>query len=228
MTLQEAQNILHYKYQGDDNTPSSSSEDWTLRTAYFNEAIRLWEREAQWRELYTTLAAASDGDKTTVDGTATYTAPSNLKSVAGYLRIVNGSSSEYYRYVDVSETSIYDNDSSSRFFYVTGNDRSGRTIHIHPTPTTTGLTISYEYYKSAAALSDASDVIEMSDPDFVVFYALSVLFESDGQGDRAEKALGEASARLKQMKVNTLIIPALNENRIKDVHTDLGISGFGI
>ncbi len=229
MQEQTAQQILHRLYQGDDSTPSTSDSDYTVRRSYLNDAIRQWEVEDQWRELYVTLADASDGAKTTTASTATYSAPSDFRQPVGFLRITDSSSGTetYYTFIDVDRVQLFDNDTSSKFYYVTGNPQDGYTIHIHPTPDTTGETIAYEYYKTADTLSSTTDVFEMSDPYYAIYYALSVLFENDGQGDRAMKALAQANDRLQRMKINNLVYPAYSDNSIPDVDFNTGVLGFG-
>ncbi len=227
MTLAELQARLHLLYEGDTSTPDSSDDDYTTRTALLNAGIAVWEQEEDWRELYTTLSASAvglGGDKTTVADQAAYDCPSDFSRLVGYLRV----GTTYYNQISPHQVQLYDQDTTTDFFYVTGNPSTGYDVTIHPTPTTTGDTISYEYYKTASTLSSSSDVPEMSDPMFLVYFALSRLHEADGANYKAQKAQMEASTRLEMMVQKNNQVTWYQKGNIIDVDFSRGVGGFGV
>jgi len=198
MTEAQAQAILQRLYEADEEVPSTSDDDYTTRRGLLNAGIQKWETEDDWQELYTTLSAAADGTKTTTASTAQYSAPTDFARPLGYLRLVGGSTSTYYRLEPTNRVQLYDNDSSNSFYYVTGVPGAYK-INIHPTPDTSSVTIAYEYYKSATQLSATTSTFEMRDPYYAIYYALSELQRIDG--DDNQQALIWMDDCLRKMKV---------------------------
>jgi len=224
MTETEAQASLHMLYEGNNDTPESTDADYLTRRGLLNIAIAIWEKEALWRELFVKLADASDGDKTTTADDADYDCPTDFLFPVGFLRI----GTSYYPFKDVTKYQlIRSSDTSTYFYYITGNKNTGYDIHLHPTPSSTGDTLSYEYYKSATSLSATSSVFEMSDPYFAIYFALSKLLEQDGRIGEAQKAFMEANARLERMKEINMTIPFYQENQVPDEAFSRGVKGFG-
>jgi hypothetical protein len=192
---------IHFLLEKDTDYPKSGEEDYTLRHALVKNAIRVWESQQGifWNELFTTLEDAADGDKTT-DGTDTYDAPTDFKHPVGWLRLVDGSTSTYYELIKQGRVQDFDNDTATRIWYVTGNKASGFKVHISPTPGT-GSTIKYEYYKDATLPSDGADVIEMSDPQFCVYWALAELVRDEDPA-LAQTYQQIANDKLAQMKLS--------------------------
>ena len=224
MTEAEAQAQLHILYEGNNSTPGSTTADYLTRRGLMNAGIAVWEKEAEWRELFAKLSAAADGTKTTTSGTSAYTCPTDFVFPVGYLRIGNTK----YPYYSVEKFQlISSSDSATKFFYVTGNKNAGFTVNIHPTPTSTGDTITYEYYKAATALSAVGTVFEMSDPYFTIYFALSKLLEQDGKMAEAQKAFMESDSRLQRMKEKNFMVPFYQTNTIPDDAFSRGVEGFG-
>lgn len=231
MTLTQAQEILHTLYQGDTDTPASTDDDYLTRTRLLNAAIGVWEFEGdgRWPELYTTLADAATGAKTTTSGDSTYDTPDDFKIMHGFVRVTDSNGMQaFYPEVAIDKAHLYANDTITKRFIVTGNPASGYTLNLLPAPSSTGLTINYEYYKIASALTTGADIIEMSDPYYAVYYALSVMFENDGEGDRAVKALEQANDRLSKMRLRLMVPGAYQFNGIPDADWDLGGGVFGV
>jgi hypothetical protein len=224
MTEEEIQDQLHTLYEGDNSTPSSTSSDYLARRNLLNVAVSVWEKEALWRELFVSLADAADGDTTTTADTSSYDCPSDFVSPVGFLRI----GTSYYPYYSPEKYQmISSSDSSTRFYYITGNPNTGYDLHLHPTPSSTGDTITYEYYKTASTISATTDVLEMADPYFAVYFALSRLFENDGKSGEAQKAFIEANSRLQRMKEINMTMPFYQKNSVIDEAFNRGTGGFG-
>ena len=223
MTEAEAQAQLHILYESNNTTPGATTSDYLTRRGLLNVGIVTWEKEEQWRELFVKLTDAADGDKTTVVDHEAYDCPTDFVFPVGYLRI----GTTYYPYYPVEKFQlIRSSDSATKFFYVTGNTNTGFDIHIHPTPTSAD-TITYEYYKTATELSAVGTVLEMSDPYFAIYFALSKLLEQDGKMGEGQKAFMEASSRLERMKEQNATIPFYQGNAVPDDAFSRGVGGFG-
>lgn len=226
--LQDRLNIL---LEGDSDTPGSTTDEYLLRRALLNQGISTWEKEAQWRELFVKLADAADGDKTIVGAQADYDCPTDFLFPLGYLRVSTSTSCDYYPYKTLqSYQLIATTDTTTEFYYVTGNPQDGYTIHIHPTPSSAadGNTISYEYYKTADTLAATTTTPELSDPLFLVAYALYLLRRRKGDIVGSREALAEATARLDTMKERNAMTPWYTQTKIPDYDFVRGVGGFGV
>lgn len=230
MTEQEIQEAIHALYEGDTSTPTESQEDYLVRRIAINTGINRWENYEGtfWKELFVSLDDAADGDKTTISGTSEYNCPSDYVSPVGYVRLADGDGgSTYYTHKPTQDVQLYDNTTSGNFFYITGNKSTGRKLHLHPTPDAT-YTIKYDYYKSATSVTSASDIIEMSDPYFLVYFGVSRMYELDGSMDLAQKAFMEAESRLQTMAARNDLLGWWQPNSVPDSFYDLGGSAFGL
>lgn len=227
MTEAQAQAIIQTLYEGDTDTPTALSEDYLARRALLNAAISIWETEEYWRELCTDLATSDvslGGVKTTTNATSAYATPTDFKFPLGYVWI----GTTAYTLIPAEDiTLVTSTDSTSQFYRVTGNKSSGYKVTIHPTPTSTGDTIRYEYYKSATQLSAVGTVFEMSDPYFAIYFTLSELYKQDGKSDDAGSAMALAKSRLDRMKEINVSPGFYQENAVKDSAFARGVEGFG-
>jgi hypothetical protein len=229
MTLQEFQDIVHFLYQGDTNTPTESTTDWDVREGLAKVAIHTWDNEKGilWNELWKMLSNASDGDKTIVVATTKYDCPTDFRFPGGYVRLVDSSgNSDYYQVVSPEKAELFRNEDEEICFF-TGNKKDGFDLNFISAPTA-GLTIEYPYYKESYIPSVAANSFEMSDPYFAVYFTLSKLHELDGEGDRATLALAQAQLRLSNMRTRNVMTPYLQDNLVPDRDFDSGKGGFGI
>jgi len=225
MTLQQVLQQIHVLAEGNIDYPGTSEDLYLTRLKRVEMAIRNWEKEEGvfWNELFTSLANASDGDKTIVSGTSEYSTPSDFVFPVGYLRLVDSSgNSNYYKLIKPGDVQVFDK-SSAKVWYVTGNKSSGFTIHVLPSPGSddNGKTISYEYYKDATIPTSTSDVIEMSDPMYIVYWAASEELKEENPGV-SDYYMQVAINKLNAMKTANDTPVWWQEIGVKDVY-----SGFG-
>lgn len=229
-TLQYLQDELQKLFDADTDTPTSTDEEWDVRTSLFNRAIREWEQSnsVRWRELWTTASVSSPGSAvlSTTSGTATYATPSDMAFPAGYVRVTASGQTTRYPVVGLSENQLYDSGDVNQYASFKGTPHAGYTLTIYPTPSTTGSTIQYDYYKRASELAAASDKIEMSDPDFALYYALSELFYNQRDLARYQNALSTAQEKLKNMELRNEDVGEWMDNSIPGLSNRMGI-GFG-
>lgn len=229
MTEAQAQAKLQELYEMDQEVPDTTDADYLTRRALLNTAIDAWDKEdLEWAELYTTLTAAADGTKTTTASTSAYSCPTDFRRPLGYLRVVTGTTSTYYRRLELAQVQLYANDSSEYFYYVTGNPSAGYKVDIHPTPTDSGLTIDYDYYKVPTALTATTSKLEMSDPYYAIYFVLWKMFSNDGDPEQAQVAAAEMGNRLNLMKLQNLQIGSFQpETGLPDPYWDMEGAAFG-
>ena len=229
MTLSEFQTALHNLYRGDNSTPTSSDAEWSVRLDLLKAAISAWESEDGifWNELYTTLASASDGDKTINASDLIYDMPTDFRFLTGHVRTYTTDGNETYWTVISPELAATKENRDPKECYVVGNKKTGFDLHFLAQPTASD-TLEYPYYKEAFEPSDAADVIEMSDPYFAVYLSLAVLLEQDGEGDRANLANLKANERLRAMRTKNQLTPHFNANPVQDGDYVMNAQGFGV
>ena len=214
--------VIHRKYVGNVSYPSSGSTDYTLRTGFVNDAIREWayEQNVLWKELYTNLSAAADGDKTATTSTTAYSAPSDFISISSFITITDSDGNKTYYFEkhprDVKKVQMIN--SATKFFYVTGDAGSGHTINIvNPV----AGTISYSYYKKATELSASTDKPEMSRPYYIVYSAMAQLYELDNRNDLVGKYLQLAKSVMDAMIIDNEVLAPNNPDKIPDLDYEL-------
>jgi len=177
-------------YEGDTTGWDTTSEEYLTARAYCNAAINLWETydNTNWRELWGTLTAASDGDKTTVAADYSYDCPTNMKKPSSWVRI----GGTFYNVISPEKLASYAN-SDELFVYFTGSEKTGFDLNINPRLTVTaGQTIEYEYYKGATKFTTTTDTTEVPDPYFIVYFVLARLLKNDGEDYGEERDLYES------------------------------------
>jgi len=228
MTLQQYQQILHSLYQGDVEYPTSADDEWTHRTNLLAAGIAAWgnEKGILWSELWK-MNSDGDGDTTVVAATLDYDCGSDFRFPGGFVKTVDSGGLEtFWEVISPQKAELYVGQGVKKCYF-TGNKATGFDLHFLSQPTA-GHTIEYPYYKEPATVDDAAEVIEMSDPYFAIYFALSKLHEIDGEGDRSTKALQEAQARLLNMRTRNIMPAWYQDNKTADRDWDLGTGGFGV
>ena len=205
---------------------AGTSDEYLTARGLANIAINRWEMydSTKWKELFSTLTAASDGIKTITAGTYTYACPTNFRYPSSYVRIVDsGGSSSFWQVINPAMISYYAN-SSQRVVWFTGNVKTGFTLNINSynITLTTGHTINYEYYKQATLFADTTDTTEMADPYFISYYIAAHMAEEGVDPDLNTMA----EARLEAMRTQ-------NMSQLFGVSDDIpnsleNIPGFGV
>lgn len=228
MTLDQIVQAAYSLYEGDPDTPSSSEDEYSLATRYANAGINMWFREGGmlWNELWVNLTSAATGDKTTSDGDTSYDCPTDMHFPGGYVRLVDSEGiSKYYSVIPQSKVQLLD-DRSANVCWFSGNPKTGYDLHFLNDPDGT-YTITYEYYKTPTELSSTTDVPEMADPYFIVWFVVWRLYKNDGQYEEANEAKDIMLGKLSQMKDQNIMPAWYQDNRVEDRFFDSGGAGFG-
>lgn len=186
MTLTEILNRCHVLLEKDTDYPTSTDEDYLLRLELLKDAVMIWEKDNEngtlWNELFTTLAdtdVALGGDKVTVANQSSYECPSDFVFPASYVKIGSGDSTVYYKKINPNQAPDYSS-AGVPAYYIRGNKSAGFKIYlVGIIPTASALVIDYDYYKSATMPSTGTDVLEMSDPQFAIYWVLAELTKDD-------------------------------------------------
>lgn len=183
-------------YNTSATPPTSGDEDYTVWTSIANIAVNTWENEEGmlWGELFTKLADAADGDKTT-DGGNSYDCPTLFRFPAGgYVWIGSNTSKTPYKIIKPQDLQLYENDTGNWCYFLRD---ATPTLEFNPNLTIASeQTINYALYKKATALTTGASTFEMADPMFAVYFTLAELKREEGnQGE-----LQMTSEKLNAMK----------------------------
>ena len=225
LTENDIIDIIYSLYETDTDGWGTGDDEYLAARKYCNVAISRWEKydNTVWRELWTKLSDASDGDTSLTAGTYAYDCPSDFIRSSSWVR--TGDTPTFWQVIDPSELADHDlSNDTSNFCYFTGNPADGYDLNFNPNVTlTTGDTIYYEYYKTASLFSATTSTTEMSDPYFIIYYVLARFLKNDGE-DYEEEA-NQADDLLENMRVMNMSGFAHIPNPIQEAIS--GNSGFG-
>lgn len=215
-------------YQGDVQYPDANDSEWTHRLTLILAGIAAWDNEKGilWNELWVTLTDAATGDKTVLASTLQYDAPDDFRFVGGFVKTTYQNQTQEWEVLKPSAIEQYVGQGGVTKCYFTGNSNTGYKLNFLSQPTV-GATIDYPYYKAPFEPSTAAHVVEMADPWFIIYFVISKLHEIDGEGDRAIKALQEATGRLNSMRTRNEMPAFMQNNSTPDRDWDTGSGGFG-
>jgi len=199
-TLADAVTLINSLYDIDSEAPSSGDEDYTVWTSLLNVAINLWDNEEGmlWKELFTKLDDAADGDKTAAAGDFSYDLPTNFAfSNAANVWIGSNTNKTPYKVIKIQDVQLYENDSENWCYFATD------TLEFNPNCAVKAGTIRYDYYKYATALTGPTSAFEMSDPMFAVYYVLSELKKEEGDTTAAAIATQKLEAMRTKNEMST-------------------------
>jgi hypothetical protein len=174
-----------------------------------------------WNELYTTLAGAADGTKTTTTGTWSYAVPTKFVFPnAAYVWIGTGTSKVAVKVIEQADKQLYENNSDPWCYFLKNPTPM---LYFNPNWVVPTGTLNYEYYKTPTLMSAGEDIIEMSDPMFVVYYTVNELNKDTGdqsagviatQKMEAMKTKNAMGSPNEPTTVNSLIGDGMGINRV--------------
>lgn len=171
------------QYRAEATVPNSSDDEYAIGIPLANEAINRWANydNTMWNELFTSLQISGAGDLVVEQGTTEYAAPDDMKIPGGYVRIFDPTTGSTVARVPIIEPheAQFKGDMSP-YAYFLGDPNNGFTMNLHPAPSEAwdGKSIDYVYYRKPTLIEVGTDVVDMSDPYFVVHRMLANRFRS--------------------------------------------------
>lgn len=180
-TVDDILNQVHRDYEGDTDYLEFADEETQLHFSYLKDGIEEWlDRFPEYREVFTDLTTATDGDKTT-NGGSIYDCPTNFVRPANVVKV----GSKYLTYIPPEKVALkLQDNSASEWFTITGSPGAYK-LRINPA-VASGSTIEYDYWRSITLPTLATSTIEVSRPSFITAYILNKLYAEDDP-DRAEE-----------------------------------------
>lgn len=211
--------FAHYYtlYRAEGTPPATTDDEWTIAIRLYNNALLRMAAmdDTKWNFLYATLQGSTQVSpalvRTVTTATTTYTAPTDMAEPGGLYSFTDSSGART-TYPIIQPHEVQTMNPNSHFGYFTGDQESGFTLHINPTPTTSevGQSIDYIYYKKPTLLIASTDdgtvetgssTIAGGDPAFYYNHMLAQRYRADESYSNYQTALRDAEEALKGMKL---------------------------
>jgi len=214
MTITQAQDRIQALLEGDTSTPVEGDEDWDARLALINDAIEEWAglADVKWQELYTTNSS-NTGDGTTTS----FALPANFDHFTGNVVLSSTDGYTQVPQIPVSKAHTMLGNITDQRCYLQG---SNLVFTIAPD---SGTTIIIPYYKKATALTAAADVIPMSKPRFVVYWATAFIGQQSDDYARFNADMQRADNLLSEMKIDNETLGVGQDGAIHDNYPGWGV-----
>lgn len=202
MTIREALQSIHLKYEKNIDYPDDSGEDTLLRLAYAMDAIRTWAKEVKegvfWRVLKKDASQVATGtgeDDLPVDFLDFIHSPDSQA-------IIKSGETMWYQVSLEKGLRAKQDGNESYIFWV----QAGK---IKTLPAISG-TMEFPYIKKPHEYTDIADTveIEIDDSEFVVDYVVGRLFLDDDNMSQYNHYMSTARDLLLSMKLNHIAEPA--------------------
>lgn len=182
MNYEQIFEAYYTQYRAEAQVPNDSDDEYIIGLPLANEAINRWANydNTMWKELFTTLQAADDGDKT-VSSSSEYTCPEDMRLPGGTVVVRNTDGAAIRRYPIIEPQQAQFRTDTSTYAYFTGDPNNGFILHLNPEPDTAviGGSIDYVYYKKPTLFTaTGGEVTEMSQPYFIVHRMLANRFRA--------------------------------------------------
>ena len=230
------QDLMDMIYVAVDNDPTSSTDstqdEYVARLRLCNMAISTWEsQDVIWRELWTTYTHPTPVVVTAQTYTLTIT---DYRGYDGSFLMFTDPVSNNIAVIDIIKVNQVQPAvlSGARKAYITGNPRTGFIINftfpLIAGDQLIGRTMSLQYYKSATKITVATDIIEMSDPFFIVNWVSGKKNLFNGRTDIASDYFDGADDCMRKMRIRNEYTEPFADNRMPDVDLIRDGDGFGL
>lgn len=205
---------IHVLVDNDPDTPPAGDDEYVARTRLIHQAISEWElMDVDWDELWT---SATEG--TISAGTTEYALGiDDMRRPGGFLTLEKDGTSSRLEIISPEESQKYQN---ARVVWFTGNNEAGWTLNLGWTPDSddwaVGATIKFPYYKYAALPENPTDVVEMSDPNFIIYRVAATKAVLESKNNLYSVYSTEALNCMDRMKTMNFLNPNYQRNEIED------------
>jgi hypothetical protein len=193
MTENEIINAVYYLVEVDSEPWGTADDEYLTARGLCNIAIDRWEKyeNTTWNELFAKYSDYESNNVTT--DSYSYNCPDDFVRPCSFVR-VNGELYDVKKPQEIASLK----ESSERWVYFMGNPNDGYTLNFNPNLTMIpDQTLDFEYYKSATKFVASTDVTEIPDPYFIVYFVAAHMGDEGINTDYFQMA----EARLEQMAV---------------------------
>lgn len=197
ITFEEALQEVHRQYEGNEDFPDVSSEDFIIRRSYGNKMIRTWEREVRngifWNALKknASFVASGTGTDSLTTHVSDFLSFIRQKDTPAYV----SDGSRTWREVSVADGSraVMEND-RGYVFWVEGTD-------LRTFPEISG-TVSFPYVRKATQYPVGTETIpiDIDEEDFLIDGILASLYIKDKNTNMYNVSINNVEDALERMK----------------------------
>jgi len=192
MTEQDIITAAYYLIEVDSEPWGTADDEYLTARGLANIAIDRWEKyeNTTWNELFAKYSDYESNNVTTEE--YSYPCPDDFVRPCSFVR-VNGELYDVKKASDISRLK----DSQEKWVYFMGNPNDGYTLNFnHNLTMIADQTLDFEYYKSATKFVASTDVTEILDPYFIVYFIAAHMGDEGINTDYYQMA----EARLENMK----------------------------
>lgn len=206
---------IHTLVDNDPDSPPVGDDEYVARLRLVHQAISEWElMDVDWRELWT-----STEEGTISAGTKEYPLSiEDMRRPGGYLTLVKDDVITRIQIISPEQSQTYTN---ARVVWFTGSNTDGWTLNLGWTPEdsdgSVGATIRFPYYKYATLPESPSDVLEISDPNFVIYRVAATKAALESKNNLYSIYSTEALNCMDRMKTMNFLNPNYQDNSFEDV-----------
>ena len=218
MTENEIINAVYYLVEVDSEPWGTADDEYLTARGLANIAIDRWEKyeNTTWNELFAKYSDYETNNVTT--DSYSYNCPDDFIRPCSFVR-VNGELYDVKKPQEIASLK----ESTDKWVYFMGNPNDGYTLNFNPNLTMIpDQTLDFEYYKGATKFATSTDVTEVPDPYFIVYFVAAHMGDEGINTDYFQMA----EARLEQMRsVNMSGLFGVSDNINNSLDSN---SGFGL
>lgn len=219
-TLQDLMDAINTLVSNDSDTPTADedADEWNTRLNLIYMAIRIWgtTQDVLWAELW---ATHTHGAVISAVSTYSLTGLTDYRFAGGFLRLTLNGATTYVPFIKASQAQAYRN-ANKHAAYITGSNQAGWTLNLTWLPAsgdgTFGATIAFDYYKYPFKPTEVGHKVEMSDPNFIVFWVAAQKALLESQNNKYSVFDGQATESLDNMRVMNDLLPDYQNNTVEN------------
>jgi len=221
-SLQDIMDAINTNVSNDSDTPTQAddSDEWQARLNLIYMAIRIWgtTQDVLWNELWATYTHDA-----VLSGVTTYTLTlTDYRFPGGFLRLTLNGATQYVPIIKSEQAQSY-TQNGHKGAYITGNPKDGYVLNLTWTPTagdgTFGATPVFDYYKypyKPPGTDPSNEKLEMSDPNFVIFWVSAQKALLESQNNKYTVYDAQATESLDNMRIMNDLLPDYQNNQVEN------------
>lgn len=185
----------------DPTVPTDGSADWSLWMSFLNRAQIEWAESYDWEELRKVFYPSVSGFTN-----ATIALPQDFRKVSAPILNYSVGIQDGQPWMEQAADRLqYMNNSSDRFFIITGDPFNGHYMQWYPATLASGASVSIPYYSMPTSLASSTQIPVMPDSEFLAQRVIAYVLESRSD-PRYQDEENKARERLLQMVENATLM----------------------
>lgn len=219
LTLQDLMDQINTLVSNDSDTPTAAADldEWTARLNLIYAAIRLWgtTQDILWNELWATYTHGA----TLLASLTTVLTITDYRWPGGYLRLTLSGNVNYIPIIKAENAQSWIQE-GRQAAYITGSQQAGFTLNLTVLPSAAngllGATIAFDYYKFPFKPTAVGDKVEMSDPNFIVFWVAAQKALLESQNNKYSVFDAQATESMDNMRIMNDLLPDYQNNQVEN------------